>query len=45
MYCDVRQWHHMLQELQLSVSFDGRPVSYGFGALDTLVPAYPASIH
>jgi ATP-dependent exoDNAse (exonuclease V) alpha subunit len=23
-------------------SFDGRPVTYGFGELDTLVPAYAA---
>ena len=31
--------------LSLSVSFDGRSVTYGFGELDTLVPAYAASIH
>jgi exodeoxyribonuclease V alpha subunit len=30
--------------LQLSVSFDGRSVTYGFGELDTLVPTYGASI-
>ena len=30
---------------EMSVSFDGRPVTYGFGELDTLVPAYAATIH
>jgi exodeoxyribonuclease V alpha subunit len=30
---------------ELSASFDGRPVTYGFGELDTLVPAYAATIH
>ncbi|MGA9359729.1 MAG: ATP-binding domain-containing protein [Mycobacterium sp.] len=29
----------------LTASFDGREVSYGFGELDTLVPAYAATIH
>jgi exodeoxyribonuclease V alpha subunit len=29
----------------LTVSFDGRAVTYGFGELDTLVPAYAATIH
>ena len=33
------------EEGELSVSFDGRSVAYGFGQLDTLVPAYAASIH
>src|SRR5207344_1304516 len=33
------------EEGELSVSFDGRSVAYGFGELDTLVPAYAASIH
>ena len=28
-----------------TASFDGRPVTYGFGELDALVPAYAASIH
>ena len=28
-----------------AASFDGRAVSYGFGELDTLVPAYAATIH
>ena len=28
----------------LSVSFDGRSVTYGFGELDTLVPTYAPSI-
>ena len=30
---------------ELTVSFDGRSVAYGFGELDTLVPAYAATIH
>jgi exodeoxyribonuclease V alpha subunit len=30
---------------ELTVSFDERPVTYGFGELDTLVPAYAATIH
>ena len=30
---------------ELSASFDGQSVSYGFGELDTLVPAYAATIH
>jgi AAA domain/ATP-dependent RecD-like DNA helicase SH3 domain len=29
----------------LKASFDGRSVTYGFGELDTLVPAYAATIH
>ena len=33
------------EEGELSISFDGRSVTYGFGELDTLVPAYAASIH
>jgi exodeoxyribonuclease V alpha subunit len=33
------------EEGELSVSFDGRSVTHGFGELDTLVPAYAASIH
>ena len=33
------------EEAELSVSFDGRLVTYGFGELDALVPAYAASIH
>ena len=33
------------QEGELTPSFDGRSVTYGFGELDTLVPAYAASIH
>jgi hypothetical protein len=28
-----------------TVSFDSRAVTYGFGELDTLVPAYAATIH
>jgi exodeoxyribonuclease V alpha subunit len=30
---------------ELSASFDGRIITYGFGELDTLVPAYAATIH
>ncbi len=30
---------------ELAVDFDGRAVSYGFGELDTLVPAYATTIH
>jgi len=30
---------------ELVASFDGRCVTYGFGELDTLVPAYAATIH
>src|SRR6516165_10711026 len=30
---------------ELTASFDGRPVVYGFGELDTLVPAYAVTIH
>lgn len=30
---------------ELAVSFDGRSVSYGFGELDTLIPAYAVTIH
>jgi exodeoxyribonuclease V alpha subunit len=30
---------------ELSVSFNGRNVTYGFGELDTLVPAYATTIH
>jgi exodeoxyribonuclease V alpha subunit len=33
------------EEGELTASFDGRSVSYGFGELDALVPAYAASIH
>jgi exodeoxyribonuclease V alpha subunit len=29
----------------VAVSFDGRTVTYGFGELDTLVPAYATIIH
>ncbi|WP_299654950.1 ATP-dependent RecD-like DNA helicase [uncultured Jannaschia sp.] len=32
-------------EGELVVSFDGRPVTFGFGELDTLVPAYATTIH
>ena len=30
---------------EIIASFDGRSVTYGFGELDTLVPAYAATIH
>src|SRR6266705_7163029 len=30
---------------ELTASFDGRTGTYGFGELDTLVPAYAATIH
>jgi exodeoxyribonuclease V alpha subunit len=30
---------------ELTASFDGRAVTYGFGELDTLVPACAATIH
>jgi exodeoxyribonuclease V alpha subunit len=30
---------------ELVATFDGRSVAYGFGELDTLVPAYAATIH
>ena len=30
---------------ELTATFDGRAVTYGFGELDTLVPAYAATIH
>jgi exodeoxyribonuclease V alpha subunit len=30
---------------ELTTSFDGRSVTYGFGELDTLVPSYAATIH
>jgi len=30
---------------EMTASFDGRAVTYGFGELDTLVPAYAATIH
>ena len=33
------------EEGELTVTFDGRSIIYGFGELDALVPAYAASIH
>ncbi len=33
------------EEGKLTAGFDGRSVTYGFGELDALVPAYAASIH
>src|SRR4029078_4687052 len=32
-------------EGELTASFDGRSVAYGFGELDALVPAYAVTIH
>jgi exodeoxyribonuclease V alpha subunit len=34
-----------LEEAELSVTFDGREVTYGFGELDELVLAYGTTIH
>ena len=34
-----------VEAAELTTSFDGRAVVYGFGELDTLVPAYAATIH
>src|SRR5262245_4212712 len=34
-----------LDEGELTAAFDGRSVPYGFGELDTLVPAYAVTIH
>jgi exodeoxyribonuclease V alpha subunit len=34
-----------LEEGELAVNFDGRTVTFVFGELDTLVPAYAATIH
>ena len=34
-----------LDEGELTASFDGRAIVYGFGELDTLVPAYATTIH
>jgi exodeoxyribonuclease V alpha subunit len=34
-----------LDEGELTASFDERSVTYGFGELDMLVPAYAATIH
>ena len=33
------------EDSELSVTFDGRAVTYEFGELDTLVPAYAVTIH
>jgi exodeoxyribonuclease V alpha subunit len=30
---------------EIAVSFDGRSITYGFGELDMLAPAYAATIH
>jgi exodeoxyribonuclease V alpha subunit len=33
------------EEQEVTVAFDGRPVSYGFGELDELALAYAATVH
>ena len=34
-----------VDERELAVDFEGRSVTFAFGELDTLVPAYAATIH
>lgn len=34
-----------IEESEVAVEFDGRTVRFGFGELDTLAPAYAATIH
>jgi len=34
-----------VEAAELTADFDGRTVTYGFGELDTLVPAYATTIH
>ena len=34
-----------VEAAELTTNFDGRAIVYGFGELDTLVPAYAATIH
>jgi len=41
--CNMNSFHPDAGEI--AVSFNGRSVAYGFGELDTLVPAYAATIH
>ncbi len=36
--------HQIANAGELAASFDGRSVTYGFGELDALVPAYAATI-
>jgi exodeoxyribonuclease V alpha subunit len=43
--CDCRIDDVSSEDSELTASFDGRTVIYGFGELDTLVPAYAATIH
>lgn len=33
------------EEGEVTIDFDGRPVVFGFGELDTVMPAYAATIH
>jgi exodeoxyribonuclease V alpha subunit len=43
---DIGTIHRVDPEIgEIAVTFDGRSVSYGFGELDMLVPAYAATIH
>ena len=43
---DIGTIHRVDLEIgEIAVTFDGRSVSYGFGELDMLVPAYAATIH
>src|SRR6266852_3765250 len=43
---DIGYIHEVdLADGELVASFDGRAVTYAFGELDTLVPAYAATIH
>lgn len=34
-----------LDECEVAIDFDGRAVTFAFGELDTIVPAYAATIH
>jgi exodeoxyribonuclease V alpha subunit len=43
--CDCQIDDVSSEDSELTASFDGRTVIYGFGELDTLVPAYAATIH
>src|SRR5258708_35676753 len=43
-YPEMWSDHHHANSFRTAI-FDGRPVTYGFGELDALVPAYAATIH
>jgi exodeoxyribonuclease V alpha subunit len=46
MYCEDDLRDRRLQQAgELVASFDDRSVTYGFGELDTFVPAYAATVH